>query len=78
MPDYFEETEEYLTGTFETYLELRTGNDDVVLEDLSDLQDFLDQEGVPYRRSRHLDFPPSESEDLGDLIRFVNEMEVVE
>ncbi|MFB6116340.1 MAG: hypothetical protein ABEK10_02400 [Candidatus Nanosalina sp.] len=78
MARYFEEKEQYLTSTFEIYLELRTGREEVVLEDFSDLQAFLDEEGVPYSRSHGLDFPPSESEDLGELIRFVNDMEVVE
>lgn len=78
MADYLKDTQEYLTDTFETYLELRTDNEEVVFEDLSDFQRFLEQEGVSYRNSQNLDFPPSESEELGELIRFVNEMEVVE
>lgn len=77
MSDYFEETEAYLTGTFETYLGLRTGNDNVVLEDFSDLQEFLNQEGVSYENSQDLNFPPSRSEELGELIRFVEETGVV-
>ena len=77
MSDYFEDTEQYLKGTFETYLELRTDIEEVVLEDLSDLQELLSQEDVSYESSQNLNFPPSESEELGELIRFVGKEGVV-
>lgn len=78
MTKYYENTEEYLSGTFETYLELRTGRDSVSFADRQDLQAFLDEFGVSYRRTAHLPFPPSDQDELGELVSFVNDMEVVE
>jgi hypothetical protein len=78
VTEYYENTEEYLSGTFETYLELRTGRDSVSFADRQDLQAFLDEFGVPYGRTAHLPFPPSDQDELGELVSFVNDMEVVE
>lgn len=78
MTEYYEDTEGYLSGTFETYLELRTGREQVSFDDRQDIQAFLDEFGVPYRRTAHLPFPPSDQDELGELVRFVSDVEVVE
>lgn len=78
MTEYYENTEGYLSGTFETYLELRTDREDVSFADRSELQAFLDEFGIPYRRTAHLPFPPSDQDELGRLVRFVDDVEVFE
>jgi len=78
VTEYFEDQEEYLTGTFETYLELRTDAESIDFEDLTDFKAFLDQEEIEYEEELDLTFPPEESDDLGKLVEFVNDMGVVE
>lgn len=78
MTEYVKDTEEYLASVFETYLELRTDNDLIDFEDLSEFEAFLEEGGVEYDSEEFdLSYPPEDSEELGELIRFVNDTEVI-
>ena len=78
MTEYTKDTEEYLANVFETYLELRTDSESVNFEDLSDLQEFLEEGGVNYNlEDVDFSYPPEDKDELGKLVRFVSDTEVV-
>ena len=77
MSEYVKDTEGYLASVFETYLELRTDSDFVDFEDLSDFKAFLEEGDVEYDEELDLSYPPTDSEELGELVRFVSGTEVI-
>lgn len=78
MTEYTKDTEEYLANVFETYLELRTDSESVNFEDLSDFEEFLEEGGVKYYlEDVDFSYPPEDSEELGQLVRFVSDTEVI-
>lgn len=74
-----DESDREYAGIFETYLELRTDHDFVNFKDLSNFKTFLEEEGVEYEEEDFdLNYPPEDSEELGELVRYINSTEVIE